>query len=166
MVEAGAWNDLLPKHHQQEWIRWFQELTDLELVTIPRCLKDSETKVVELRIHTFTDASESTYAAALYARHVYENGDVTVRLIATKSRLAPLKAVSIPRLLGALIGTRLTMQICSALKISTHSDILGGQCKHGILDPKSKQRIQAVRSSSSGRDPGVFSSKSVMLYTH
>lgn len=95
-------------------------MTDLELVTIPRCLKDSETKVVELRIHTFTDASESTYAAALYARHVYENGDVTVRLIATKSRLAPLKAVSIPRLLGALIGTRLTMQICSALKISTH----------------------------------------------
>ncbi|PFX20337.1 hypothetical protein AWC38_SpisGene15207 [Stylophora pistillata] len=37
-----------------------------------------------------------------------------------ESTLAPLKAVSIPRLelLGALIGTRLTMQICSALKIS------------------------------------------------
>ncbi|PFX26254.1 hypothetical protein AWC38_SpisGene9058 [Stylophora pistillata] len=36
-------------------------------------------------------------------------------------RLAPLKAVSISRLelLGALIGTRPTMQICSALKIST-----------------------------------------------
>ena len=79
-------------------------------------------KVVELTIHTFTDASESAYAAAVYARHVYENGDDTVRLIASKSRLAPLKAVSIPRLelLGALIGTRLTMQICSALKISTH----------------------------------------------
>jgi len=78
--------------------------------------------VVELRIHTFTDTSESTYAAALYARHVCENGDATVRLIATKSRLAPLKAVSIPglELLGALIGARLTMQICSALKISTH----------------------------------------------
>ena len=78
-------------------------------------------KVVELSIHTFTDASESAYAAAVCARHVYENDDVTVRLIASKSRLAPLKAVSIPRLeqLGVLIGTRLTMQICSALKIST-----------------------------------------------
>lgn len=97
-------------------------LNDLELVKIPRCLKDPGASVVELRIHTFTDASESAYAAAVYARHVYENGDVTVRLIASKSRLAPLKAVSIPRLelLGALIGTRLTMQICSALKISTH----------------------------------------------
>ncbi|PFX18796.1 hypothetical protein AWC38_SpisGene16828 [Stylophora pistillata] len=120
-LEAGAWDDLLPKHHQQEWIKWFRELSDLKLVKIPRCLKDPVAKVVELSIHTFTDASESAYAAAVYARHVYENDDVTVRLIASKFRLAPLKAVSIPRLelLGALIGTRLTMQICSALKIST-----------------------------------------------
>lgn len=110
------------RHHQQEWIKWFQELNDLELVKIPRCLKDPVAKVVELSIHTFTDASESAYAAAVYARHVYESGDVTVRLIASKSRLAPLKAVSIPRLelLGALIGTRLTMQVCTALKISSH----------------------------------------------
>ena len=85
-LEAGAWDDLLPKHHQQEWIKWFRELNDLELVKIPRCLKDPGSKVVELSIHTFTDASESAYAAAVYARHVYENGDVTVRLIASKSR--------------------------------------------------------------------------------
>ena len=95
-LEAGAWDDLLPKHHQKEWIKWFRELNDLELVKIPRCLKDPVAKVVELCIHTFTDAFESAYAAAVYARHVYENDDVTVRLIASKSRLAPLKAVSIP----------------------------------------------------------------------
>ena len=53
---------------------------------------------------------------------VYESGDVTVRLIASKSRLAPLKAVSISRLelLDALIGTQLTVQVCRALKISSH----------------------------------------------
>ena len=89
---------------------------------IPRCLKDPLAKVVELNIHTFTDASESAYAAAVYTRHVYESGDVTVRMIASKSRLAPLKAVSIPilELLGALIGTQLTTQVCRALKISSH----------------------------------------------
>ena len=121
-LEAGTWDDLLPEHHQQEWIKWFQELNDLELVKIPRCLKDPVAKVVELSIHTFTDASESAYAAVVYACHVYESGEVTVRLIASKSRLAPLKAVSIPRLelLGALIGTRLTKQVCTALKVSSH----------------------------------------------
>ena len=121
-LEAGTWDDLFPEHHQQEWIKRFQQLNDLELVKIPRCLKDPVAKVVELSIHTFTDASESAYAAVVYARHVYESGEVTVRLIASKSRLAPLKAVSIPRLelLGTLIGTRLTKQVCTALKVSSH----------------------------------------------
>ena len=75
-LEAGTWDDLLPEHHQQEWIKWFQELNDLELMKIPRCLKDRVAKMVELSIHTFTDASESAYAAAVYTRHVYESGDV------------------------------------------------------------------------------------------
>ena len=53
---------------------------------------------------------------------MYEDGDVTARLIMSKSRLAPLKAVSIPRLelLGALVGLRLTRQVCSTLKIPTN----------------------------------------------
>ena len=97
----------MPEHYQQEWIKWFQELNDPELAKIPRCLKDPVAKAVEFSIHTFTDAWESTYTAAVYACHVYESGAVTVRLIASKSRLAPLKSVSIPRLelLGALICT-------------------------------------------------------------
>ena len=53
---------------------------------------------------------------------MYEGGIVTARLIMLKSRLAPLKAVSIPRLelLGALVGLRLTRQVCSTLKIPTN----------------------------------------------
>ena len=53
---------------------------------------------------------------------MYEDGDVTARLIMSKSRLAPLKAVSIPRLelLGTLVGLRLTRQVCSTLKIPTN----------------------------------------------
>ena len=51
-----------------------------------------------------------------------EGGNITARLIMSKSRLAPLKAVSIPRLelLGALVGLRLTGQVCSALKMPTN----------------------------------------------
>ena len=53
---------------------------------------------------------------------MYEDGDVTARLIMSKSRLAPLKAVSIPRLelLGTLVGLRLTRQVCFTLKIPTN----------------------------------------------
>ena len=59
----------------------------------------------ELSIHTFSDASENAYTAVVYARHVYEGGNITAQLIMLKSTLAPLKVVSIPwlELLGALI---------------------------------------------------------------
>ena len=121
-LEARDWDELLPTHHQREWTKWFRELKDLELVKIPRCLKDPSPKVEELSIHTFSDASENAYTAVVYARHVYEGGNITARMIMSKSRLAPLKAVSIPRLelLGALVGLRLTRQVCSALKIPTN----------------------------------------------
>ena len=105
-LEARDWDELLPTPHQREWTKWFRELEDLELVKIPRCLKDPSPKVEELSIHTFSDASKNPYTAVVYARHVYEDGNITARLIMSKSRLSPLKTVSIPRLelLGALIG--------------------------------------------------------------
>ncbi|XP_068749030.1 uncharacterized protein [Montipora capricornis] len=121
-LEARDWDELLPTPHQREWTRWFRELEDFELVKITRCLKNPSPEVEELSIHTLSDASENAYTAVVYARHVYEDGNITTRLIMSKSRLVPLKAVSIPRLevLGALIGLRLTRQVCSALKIPTN----------------------------------------------
>ena len=88
----------------------------------PKCLKDLSPKDEELSIHTGSDASEKAYAAVVYASRVYEGGSITARLIMCKSRLALLKAVSLPRLelLGALIRLRLTRQVCSAPKIPTN----------------------------------------------
>ena len=62
-LEARDWDELLPSHHQREWTEWFRELEDLELVKIPRCLKDPSPKVEEQSIHTFSDASEDAYTA-------------------------------------------------------------------------------------------------------
>ena len=72
-----------------------------------------------MTVHTFTDASEKAYAAAVYARYEFEDGSIGTRLITAKTRLAPLKALSIPRLelMGAVIGLRLTRQVCEALGV-------------------------------------------------
>ena len=82
-------------------------------------VRKEDKELRDVTIHTFSDASEKAYAAASYVRHEYEDGTVSTRLVAAKSRLAPLKAMSIPRLelMGALTGLRLTLKICAALEI-------------------------------------------------
>ena len=82
---------------------------------------DASKQVTTVSLHTFTEASKKASSAAVYSQQEYEDGVVTVRLIASKTRLAPVKAISIPRLelMGALIGLRLTKQVGSALDITT-----------------------------------------------
>ena len=59
------------------------------------------------------EASEKAYAAVVYARYEFDDGSIGTALITAKSRLASLKALSIPRLelMRAIIGLRLTKQV-------------------------------------------------------
>ena len=86
---------------------------------LPRCLKDSHSKEERLTVCAFTDASEKASAAAVYALYEFEDGSIGTRLITAKSRLAPLKRLSISRLelVGAVIGLQLTKQVCEALGV-------------------------------------------------
>ena len=101
-----------------EWKKWLKALGELDAIHVPQCLKE-ENEVWEVTIHKFSDASEKAYATALYVCHEYEDGTVSTRLVAAKSRLALLKVMSIPQLelMGALAGVRLTLKICAALEI-------------------------------------------------
>ena len=69
--------------------KWSRKLKDLEPVKIPRCLKEPSPTLKQLSIRTFSDPSENAYTAVVYARHVYEGGSITTRLVISKSRLAP-----------------------------------------------------------------------------
>ena len=44
-----------------------------------------------------TDALQFAYAAVSYVRNEYEDGEVSVRFVAAKAKVAPTKATSIPR---------------------------------------------------------------------
>lgn len=45
-----------------------------------------------------TSVSEKAYAAIAYARTIRMDGKTTIRLIQSKTRVAPLKRLSVPRL--------------------------------------------------------------------
>ncbi|XP_068723286.1 uncharacterized protein [Montipora capricornis] len=64
------------------------------------------------------DASLLAYAAVSYVRHKYEDGEVTVRFIAAKAKVAPTKAISVPRLelIAAVLGLRLARKVSELLE--------------------------------------------------
>ena len=56
------------------------------------------TSKVLFKFHGFCDASEDAFAAVVYVRAVDANGEVCVSLVTSKTRVAPLKRLTIPRL--------------------------------------------------------------------
>ena len=71
-----------------------QRVNDLR---IPRCLIVTQTNGSEMELHLFGDACESGYGAVAYVCSNLD-GIRTVTLLFSKARVAPPKAVSLPRL--------------------------------------------------------------------
>lgn len=65
----------------------------------------------------FTDASEKAYGACVYVRSVGEGGAITVRLLASKSKVAPITSATVPRLelCGSLMGARLLAKVLTSV---------------------------------------------------
>ena len=71
------------------------------------------------------DASQDAYGAACYTRHLYNDGTVSCRLVASKTRVVPPQAVSIPRLelMTAVTGAKLSKTIDDTLGIQRHERV-------------------------------------------
>ena len=112
------WDEKLDEALEGKAYKWLEELPNLPSVTVPRCLKLSEEKVVSSALHVFVDASPVAYGATAYARYIYQSGSISRRIIAAKARVAPLKVVSLPRLemMGAIVGLRLAGSISNVLE--------------------------------------------------
>lgn len=74
-------------------------------------------------LHVFADASEEAYGAVVYQKTEYQDGTLSVCLVASKSKVAPLQSMSIPRLelMGAVLGNKLAQTIASVLVIEKNS---------------------------------------------
>ncbi|GFT67312.1 integrase catalytic domain-containing protein [Trichonephila clavipes] len=79
---------------------------------IPRKILDSSGDSSEVQIHTFSNASQKAYGAAAFLR-VKHKDRVSVDFVTSKSRVAPLKRLSLPRLelMGALLAARLAKEV-------------------------------------------------------
>ncbi|XP_024868253.1 uncharacterized protein LOC112452346, partial [Temnothorax curvispinosus] len=75
----------------------------------------------EIQLHGFCDASERAYGACVYIRYLDHNKSPQVYLLCAKSRVAPLKIISIPRL--ELCGAQLLAQLLDKIKASLYIKI-------------------------------------------
>ncbi|GFQ65828.1 integrase catalytic domain-containing protein [Trichonephila clavata] len=106
------WDDPLPSHIEKEWKKWCEELTHLGSLKMPRLVLDSTLLEDDIELHSFCDASKKAYGAAIYLSTKSRHG-ISVKLVTSKSRVAPLSCVTLPRLelLGALVAARLASKV-------------------------------------------------------
>jgi hypothetical protein len=122
-----AWDEGLDENELKEWLAWLKDFQGLEEVQVPRCLTTQEAEQFRtLQLHGFSDASERGYGAVVYLRVVGANGNVKCSLILSKSRVTPLKFVSIPRLelAAPMLSARLTAFVKEELSFSVASTTL------------------------------------------
>ncbi|XP_033212421.1 uncharacterized protein LOC117170015 [Belonocnema kinseyi] len=97
------WDENLPQKMHAEWIEFRDELDNLNQISVPRLILCNNP--VKIELHGFCDASEKAYGASIYVRSMDDQGNVIVNLLCAKSRVAPLKHISLARLelCGALL---------------------------------------------------------------
>lgn len=117
-----GWDEEVSDSITDKWRLWVSCLPHALQVSIPRCYRNvTTTHFQDVQLHIFCDASESAMAAVAYFR--FEEGStVECALVGSKTRVAPIKFVSIPRLelQAAVIGARFAGSILRGhrLKIS------------------------------------------------
>ncbi|XP_015115597.1 uncharacterized protein LOC107040164 [Diachasma alloeum] len=102
------WDDPLPDEYVQRWKTFRENLKDLDRVTVPRWLRIS-TETLNIHIHGFADASTVAMSAVVYIRAKTINDSTSTVLACAKTKVAPLKRMTIPRLelTAALLLTQL-----------------------------------------------------------
>ncbi|XP_065079713.1 uncharacterized protein LOC135702590 [Ochlerotatus camptorhynchus] len=138
-----GWDEQIPGEIFPLWQRWVLALQDLRHVRIERCYfpgygpKAFET----LELHVFVDASLSAYAAAAYFR-IVDRGTIRCCLVASKTKVAPLKQLSVPRLelQAAVIGARLMKTIIASHTIPINRKIFWSDSNTVLAWLRSDQR--------------------------
>jgi len=115
-TQGLGWDQTVGEDEQERWTQWLAELPQLEKTRIERCLKPKTgEEVTRHDLHIFCDASQRGYAAVAYLRTEDEKENVHCAFVMGKTRLSPVKTVSIPRL--ELSAALLAVQVAQCIQV-------------------------------------------------
>ncbi|GBM60126.1 hypothetical protein AVEN_38461-1 [Araneus ventricosus] len=97
--------------------KFIKSLAVVNYIRIERRIMIPNASVFEL--HGFCDAPEESYGAAIYLKSTTPLGEIKGNSMTSKSRVAHLKQISIPRLelFGAVLVTELTKKVKQAMEM-------------------------------------------------
>jgi len=102
------------------WMQYQEEMKEMESISIPRHVICEEPRTIEL--HGFCDASEAAYSACLFIQSLNRSGEAVARLLCARSKIAPLKRVTLPRL--ELCGALLLIKLGETVRLSIKFDCI------------------------------------------
>ncbi|XP_053699051.1 uncharacterized protein LOC128746023 [Sabethes cyaneus] len=113
------WDEEVPAEIQTIWISFISDLPQLAEFRIERYAFETG----DVQLHCLADASDVAYGACVYVRSDMGYGRIKVELLTSKSRVAPLKKRSIPRLelCAAKLAAQLVAKVGTALEIRVES---------------------------------------------
>jgi len=124
-LQKLEWDDILPSNLNKQWESIQSSLAGLNNLKIDRWIRQGS-DTLHCELHGFSDASTTAYAAAVYIRLVSISGQITSMLLASKSKVAPVKSISIPRL--ELAAAVLLTQLIEFVRTSLHANTIPCHC--------------------------------------
>ena len=130
------WDDPIPEEYGREWMTFFSDLPEMEKITVKRYIKPHRA-IGDPILIIFSDGSNNAYGACAYVRWELPTREFVSYIILSKSRLAPVKRMSIDRieLCGAVLNKRLktVLQKQCRYKFQRCYHIVDSQIVHAMI---------------------------------
>ncbi|XP_058817877.1 uncharacterized protein LOC131681183 [Topomyia yanbarensis] len=140
----SGWDDEIPDGLVPRWMEWLNETAKLGEIRLPRYYYPTVPSFDNVELHAFCDASDKAFACVIYMVHRRE-GKSHVALVYAKSRVAPLKAQTVPRLelQGCVLASQMIHVLQSELTIEVKKIFFWSDSKICLSWLKTNQKLTA-----------------------
>lgn len=115
-----GWDEHIDGKYAEDWSRWLEDVTHLSNLHVSRCVKHTKFGcTTAAQLHHFSDASENAYGTVSYLLVENDQGEKHCAFLMGKSRVAPLKRVTIPRLelTAAVVAVKVDKMLHQELQV-------------------------------------------------
>lgn len=121
-----GWDEEIPPALRKQWTCWISNLDEVSEFQVGRCLKPTDFgEIMHACLHHFSDASEKGYGMVTYLRMINSDDKVHVTFLLAKSRVAPLKTLTIPRLelTAAVLSVKVDQMLRRELRLQLENSV-------------------------------------------